>query len=71
MLHLPPTASSVPEWIRKAAGAINGLIKQRGAPFGEPSDTAPPSPRIGEAWIDSTDSNRAKIWDGSTWQALW
>lgn len=25
-LHLPPTASNIPEWIRKAASAINSLL---------------------------------------------
>lgn len=31
MLHIPPTASNLPEWIRKAATAINELIRRLGA----------------------------------------
>lgn len=31
MLHIPPTASNLPEWLRKAATAINELIRHLGS----------------------------------------
>lgn len=31
MLHLPPTAANLPEWIRRAAGTINELIGRLGS----------------------------------------
>ncbi|MFD1104580.1 hypothetical protein [Sphingobium olei] len=66
-LFLPPTASSMPEWVRKAATTVNKLLeRQTFTPLG----TAPANPRIGDGYFDTSD-NKAKIWDGSVWQPLW
>lgn len=70
MIPLPPTPPSQAtlfEWCRKVAGLINQLISRQTF---APSATAPLNPRIGDGWVDTGDSNRAKIWDGTTWQAL-
>lgn len=71
MNPLPPTppasGSAMMEWCRKVAGLINQLI---GRQTFAPSSAAPPSPRVGDGWFDVA-VNKAKIWDGSTWQALW
>jgi hypothetical protein len=37
----------------------------------EPRATAPSSPSPGDMYIDSSDSNKLKVWDGSLWQACW
>ncbi len=69
-LLLPPTSTNQPDWPRKVANAVNYLLGRQGF-LGDPTDTAPTDPRISSIWIDSTDSNRAKVWDGTSWQALW
>ena len=70
MLPLPPTppaSGALPEWCRKVAGLINGLLSRQTF---APASVAPSSPRVGDGWFDIT-VNRAKIWDGTTWQPLW
>jgi len=37
----------------------------------EPRSSAPPSPGAGDMYIDSSDSNKLKVYDGTTWQACW
>jgi hypothetical protein len=37
----------------------------------EPRASAPTSPAPGDMYIDSTDSNKLKVYDGTTWQACW
>jgi hypothetical protein len=37
----------------------------------EPRATVPASPSPGDMYIDSTDSNKLKVWDGTVWQACW
>jgi hypothetical protein len=71
MLLVPPTVSSLPEWARKVAVSVNYLLGRQGFPFGEPATSAPAEPTVGQAWIDASDDNRVKIWDGSIWQPLW
>lgn len=66
-LFLPPTASNMAEWVRKAATTVNKLLERQTF---TPLATAPSNPRIGDGYFDTSD-NKAKIWDGSTWQALW
>lgn len=66
----PPTPGSLPEWYRKVSTAVNALLGRQGY-LGAPSNTAPIDPQPGAIWIDSTDSNRAKVWDGTTFQPLW
>lgn len=70
MLPLPPTPPSMatlPDWCRKVVGLVNGLLAKRQFPE---SATAPTDPRPGDGWFD-TSVNKAKIWDGSSWNALW
>lgn len=63
----PPSTATMPDWFRKAAGLINQLMVRQSFP---PADTAPLNPRVGDGYFDTTD-NKAKIWDGTTFQALW
>jgi len=64
----PPSASEMPNWFRKVAGLINGLLAQRGMPF--PSLTEPPlNPQAGQAYFDAM-TGRARCWDGSAWNDL-
>ncbi|MFC1682904.1 hypothetical protein ACFL0G_01685, partial [Candidatus Zixiibacteriota bacterium] len=37
----------------------------------EPRATAPASPSPGDMYIDSSDSNKLKVWDGAMWRACW
>jgi hypothetical protein len=37
----------------------------------EPRSGAPSSPAAGDMYIDSTDGNRLKVYDGSTWHNCW
>ncbi|MFC1682901.1 hypothetical protein ACFL0G_01670 [Candidatus Zixiibacteriota bacterium] len=37
----------------------------------EPRDTAPSIPSPGDIYIDSSDHNKLKVWDGTIWQACW
>lgn len=68
-LQLPPTATNMPEWVRRVAQAVNGLLSSRGFPF-PPVDSLPTDPKPGQAVFDNSDG-KAKIWDGAAWQALW
>lgn len=63
----PPSQATMPDWFRKAAGLINQLLARQTF---APSDTAPTNPRVGDGYFDTTD-NKAKIWDGTSFQALW
>lgn len=67
-LFLPPTASSVPEWLRKCATAVNSLLKAQNVLESLPS--APSGPVAGQVYFD-TALHKARVWDGSAWQALW
>lgn len=71
MIPLPPTPPSQAtlfEWCRKVAGLVNQLINRQTF---TPSSTAPLNPKVGDGYTDTSDSNRAKIWDGNSWQPLW
>lgn len=80
VLKVPVTASSMPEWVRRAATAINDLItRQRAleefaaAPFVVDSVrlrpvALPSSPEEGTTVYDMADK-KVKTWDGTTWQA--
>jgi hypothetical protein len=37
----------------------------------QPRSSAPSSPQAGDMYIDSSDGNRLKVYDGSTWRACW
>lgn len=65
-LHIPPTATSIPEWIRKAATAINSLLVRQPFPLlaAEPAD-----PVAGQAYWDTT-LGKARVFDGTSWQNL-
>lgn len=65
-MFLPPTASRQDEFNRKVALAVNVLLRRSLSP----SDVAPANPAPGDAYFDTTDST-GKVWDGTTWQALW
>lgn len=64
MSHLPPTAASVPEWIRNAANVLNPVAN--GYPFPR-LDTAPANVEAGFTYYDTT-LNKVRTWDGSTFQ---
>lgn len=66
-LLLPPVASNLADFSRKVATAVNSLL--RGEVF-PPSSTAPPNPKLGQGYFD-TSTNKAKVWNGTAWQALW
>lgn len=69
MIGLPPTPPSQAtlfEWCRKVAGIINQLANRQTF---APSASAPTTPRVGDGYFDTTD-NKAKMWDGSAWVAL-
>ena len=37
----------------------------------QPRATAPSDPKAGDMYIDSSDSNKLKVYDGTTWQSCW
>lgn len=63
---LPPTFSNIAEWVRKAAGVINGMLSRRNSPF-EMLATAPTSPVEGDIYYD-TALHKYRNWDGTAWQ---
>lgn len=63
--HLPPTAGNIAEWIRKAALAVNNLLRGL-MPTGEGE---PPDPSPGQVYFDST-LGKLRCWDGTTWNDL-
>ena len=65
----PPSTATLPDWCRKAAGLINGLIRQAGYPF-PLSDAEPENPTPGQSYYD-TGMNKARTWDGTVWNDLW
>ncbi|AEI37715.1 MAG: hypothetical protein ABF461_04305 [Zymomonas mobilis subsp. pomaceae] len=80
MLRLSVTTSSIADWVRRAATAINSLMTQseqqaallqsyRNQPLPK-SDTPPSDPEEGQ-WFFNTRNNKAMMWDGAGWQALW
>lgn len=62
---IPPTASNIAEWVRKAAGVVNRLQR---APF-QTYATAPQNPNEGDGYYDLT-THMAYIWNGTAWQPL-
>lgn len=66
-LFLPPAATDFADFARKAATAINSILRGNIYPV---SPTPPSDPQPGQGWYDSA-TNKAKVWDGSAWQALW
>lgn len=65
-LHVPPTATNLPEWVRKVATAINTLLTRQAFP---PLDSAPANPVDGQSYFNNT-TGKAQIWDGTNWQDL-
>lgn len=68
-LFVPPSSSDAPGWIRKAAAAINYLLRNRAFPL-DRLDTAPTDPEAGQGYYDTV-TNKARIYDGSIWRDLW
>jgi len=66
-LLVPPTATNLPEWVRKAATAINILLSRQAFPA---LSTAPDDPVPGQSYFD-TGTSKARVWDGSAWNDLW
>ena len=50
---------------------LNATAHIRDALVLKPRDTAPSSPEVGTMYIDSSDSNKLKVWDGAIWQPCW
>jgi hypothetical protein len=50
---------------------LNATAHIRDAMVLEPRATPPASPVVGTMYIDSSDSNKLKVWDGTAWQACW
>ena len=50
---------------------LNATAHIRDALVLEPRSTAPENLAVGTMYIDSADSNKLKVWDGSTWQVCW
>lgn len=65
-LHVPPTATSMPEWVRKVAMAVNNLLTRQAFPL---LPSAPANPADGQAYWDTT-LGKARVWDGAAWQNL-
>lgn len=79
ILRVPVTASNMVEWVRRAADAINALIRRQdgivsgstplaGAVF-EPQ-ALPDDPVPGQTVFDEADDT-LKTWNGSGWQSHW
>lgn len=68
MLRIPVTATNLPEWVRRAAGAINALIAGNPIPF-QALATAPPDPVEGQVYYD-TALHKPRVFDGTTWQNM-
>lgn len=68
-LFVPATSSDMPGWVRKIANAVNFLLGQRDFPLVR-LDAAPTAPEEGQAYYDTV-LHKGRIWDGTTWQALW
>lgn len=68
-LFVPPSSSDQPGWVRKAASAINFLLRSRAFPF-DRMDAAPADPEAGQGYYDTV-TNKARIYDGTTWRDLW
>ncbi|AHB10183.1 hypothetical protein [Zymomonas mobilis] len=80
MLRLPIAATSVADWMRRAAMAVNNLMtnveqqsSQMESRYHCPipiSDNAPDNPEKGQ-WFFNKTSQKAMMWDGTQWQNLW
>lgn len=80
MLRLPIAASSVADWMRRVAMAVNNLMANTEQQSGlidshhhcpiPVSDKAPDNPQKGQ-WFFHNASQKAMMWDGSKWQNLW
>lgn len=66
-LFVPPTATNMPEWVRKVAKALNTLLTGRNVL--ENLDAAPANPATGRVYFDTV-LVKARVWDGATWQNL-
>lgn len=66
-LFLPPTTQDLPSFVRKVASAVNSLLRGNVFPA---SATAPPDPQLGTGWFN-TATNKAMVYDGTSWQPLW
>jgi hypothetical protein len=67
-LFVPPTATNMSEWVRKAASALNSLLTARNVM--EVLDTAPANPAVGRFYFDTT-LVKPRVWDGTAWQNLY
>jgi len=67
-----PVDAKITDWPRRVANAINGLIalvRDRGQyPF-EPLDDDPADPGPGQTYYN-TSTNKARIYNGTTWADL-
>lgn len=64
---IPTSWSSVPDWMRMVATALNTILQ--GRPFME-LESDPPSPTRGFTYF-STTLNKVRTWDGSAWNNHW
>jgi len=64
---IPPSWSSVQDWMRIVAQEVNQRIS--GYPF-PPFSAAPGDPEAGLTYYDTT-LNKVRTWDGSAWQNHW
>ena len=60
---IPSAWSSVKDWMRMVATAVNPLLQ--GYPFME-LETDPPSPRRGFTYLNTT-TGKVRTWDGLAW----
>lgn len=71
-LRVPVTASSVPEWVRLSANAINSLIGHEANPVAASitltPGALPASPVKGQTVYDVAD-DIVKTWNGSAWKS--
>ena len=66
MSHIPPSLSSVPEWQRIVANAVNPMLQ--GYPFLN-LDSDPGSVNAGFVYYNTT-TNKLRCFDGTLWNDL-
>lgn len=66
-LFLANTASNMPEWVRKAAAAVNFLL--RGAARVQNIAEAPANPDPGTIYFDTT-TKKLRYWNETAWVDL-
>ena len=66
-MSIPSSWSSIPDWMRMVALALNPI--KEGYPFMS-LDTAPGAPMAGFTYFDTT-LGKVRTWDGAAWQNHW